>query len=325
MAYTLQTKKSDGTLEDVTIETITVDITSYKNKAIPSTIYNLLKNSQSSKVIVDNEIYYMTSNNGSVLKFSYCNETYLKRITINSNGSSWSIATSSLDNKLNKNSELSSYNDNSSDGYTDLTLLDKADNTLVGIPFRLINGESIIGKDPLTISGGGSSHPVYTQTNFDKWEYVYDKTYNNFTIKFTGEPGSRYIFNYTTNLFTAAALNDMNQFGLEIENNDVEVTFYNTVSSAYWQDGFGDPTRLIIYNSGLIFLKYSKEIDYAGGLTMLEVNGCDCDPSYIGNQGCAFDLGFPTNSGRYSNELYCTLRKDEVGTLHATIGLIYTL
>lgn len=323
MAYTLQTKKSDGTLEDVTIETITVDITTYKNKAIPSTIYNLLKNSQSSKVIVDNEIYYMTSNNGSVLKFSYCNETYLKRITINSNGSSWSIATSSLDDKLNKNSELSSYNDNLSDGYTDLTLLDKADNTLVGIPFRLINGESIIGKDPLTISGGGTSHPVYTQTNFDKWEYVYDKTYNNFTIKFTGEPGSRYIFNYTTNLFTAGALNEMDRLGLEIANNDVEVTFYNTVSTHYWEDGFSMPESLVIYNTGLIFLEYSKEIELAGAT--LEVTGCDCDPSYIDNQGCAFDLNFQANSDRYSNELYCTLRKDEVGTLHATIGLIYTL
>lgn len=52
----------------------------------------------------------------------------------------------------------------------------------------------------------------------------------------------------------------------------------------------------------------------------------DCGPEYINNGGCSFDIGFPTSAEqRYSNELYFTLRKDEVGTLHVTVGLVFTL
>ena len=42
------------------------------------------------------------------------------------------------------------------DDYTEVDLINKNGNTLAAIPFRKINGESIVGKDPLTISGGGN-------------------------------------------------------------------------------------------------------------------------------------------------------------------------
>ena len=211
------------------------------------------------------------------------------------------------------------------DDYTEVDLINSNGNTLAAIPFRKINGESIIGKDPLTISGGGgTSHPIYTEANIDKFEQVYDKQYNNWTYRFTGESGSRYLFNFTTNMFTAGALDDRDKFGIEIANNDVEVTFYNTVPQSYWTQTFSDPTAFVIYNTGLIFLTKSEEFNSAAA--QLDINGCDCDPSYIGNNGCSFDIGFPTTAGqRYSNELYFTLRKDEVGTLHVTVGLVYTL
>lgn len=211
------------------------------------------------------------------------------------------------------------------DDYTEVDLINKNGNTLAAIPFRKINGESIIGKDPLTISGGGgTSHPVYTETNTDKWGYVYDKTYNNWTLKITGESGSRYLFNFTMNMFTAGCPDEADRFGIEIANNDVEVTFYNTVYRDYWTQSFSDPTSFVIYNTGLIFLTKSEE--FSAGNNTLDINGCDCGPEYINNGGCSFDIGFPTSTEqKYSNELYFTLRKDEVGTLHVTVGLVFTL
>lgn len=211
------------------------------------------------------------------------------------------------------------------DDYTEVDLINSNGNTLAAIPFRKINGESIIGKDPLTISGGGgTSHPVYTEANIDKFEQVYDKQYNNWTYRFTGESGSRYLFNFTTNMFTAGALDDRDKFGIEIANNDVEVTFYNTVPQSYWTQAFSNPTAFVIYNTGLIFLTKSEEFKTVAA--QLDINGCDCGPEYINNGGCSFDIGFPTAAEqRYSNELYFTLRKDEVGTLHVTVGLVYTL
>lgn len=81
------------------------------------------------------------------------------------------------------------------DDYTEVDLINKNGDTLAAIPFRKINGESIIGKDPLTISGGGgTNHPVYTETNTDK--YTVAKVDNQLLVKFTGESGSRYYFNF---------------------------------------------------------------------------------------------------------------------------------
>ena len=196
-----------------------------------------------------------------------------------------------------------------------------ANGTMKDIPITSVND---IGKDPLTISGGGgTSHPVYTEANIDKWGYVYDKTYNNWTLKITGESGSRYLFNFTTNMFAAGYPNEVDRFGIEIANNDVEVTFYNTVYRDYWTKALSDPTSFVIYNTGLIFLTKSEE--FSLGNYTLDINGCDCGPEYINNGGCSFDIGFPTSAEqRYSNELYFTLRKDEVGTLHVTVGLVST-
>lgn len=213
------------------------------------------------------------------------------------------------------------------DDYTEVDLINKNGSTLAAIPFRKINGESIIGKDPLTISGGGgTSHPVYTELNTNKYQLT-QGTYNGFNIKFTGESGSRYIFKLDDQLLqtlgqTSGIQSD--KISLEIQNDDVEVTFYNTVSTSYWSGTFDDPTAFLIYNTGLIFLTKSEEFNIANA--QLDINGCDCGPEYINNGGCSFDIGFPTSTEqKYSNELYFTLKKDEVGTLHVTVGLVYTL
>lgn len=211
--------------------------------------------------------------------------------------------------------------------YTGVELINKNGDTLAAIPFRKINGQSIIGKDPLTISGGGgTSHPVYTELNTNKYQLT-QGTYNGFNIKFTGESGSRYIFKLDDQLLqtlgqTSGIQSD--KISLEIQNDDVEVTFYNTVSTIYWSKTFDDPTAFLIYNTGLIFLTKSEEFNVA--IAQLDINGCDCGPEYINNGGCSFDIGFSTSAEqRFSNELYFTLRKDEVGTLHVTVGLVHTL
>lgn len=215
------------------------------------------------------------------------------------------------------------------DDYTEVDLINKNGDTLAAIPFRKINGESIIGKDPLTISGGGgASHPVYTELDTNKYQ-VGQSTYNGFNIKFTGESGSRYIFHLDDQLLetlgqTSGIQSD--NISLEIQNDDVEVTFYNTVGMQFWQNTFDSPALFGLYNSGLIFLTQSKEVG-ASTRNGIDINGCDCGPEYINNGGCSFVLETASNASdqMYANELYFTLRKDEVGTLHATVGTIYTL
>ena len=215
------------------------------------------------------------------------------------------------------------------DDYTEVDLINRDGSTMVAIPFRKINGESIIGKDPLTISGGGgTSHPVYTELDTNKYQLT-QGTYNGFNIKFTGESGSRYIFKLDDQLLetlcqTSGVQTD--NISLEIQNDDVEVTFYNTCDSRFWEQSFDSPELFGLYNSGLIFLTQSKEVGMSTR-NSIDVNGCDCDPSYIGNSGCSFVLEATLNASdqMYANELYFTLRKDEVGTLHATVGTINTL
>ena len=333
MAYTLQTKKSDGTLEDVTIETITIDITSYKNKAIPSTIYNLLKNSQSSKVIVDNKIYYIISNNGSILKFSYCDEAQLKRITINSNGSSWYIESNSLYDKLDTNQQLANYDTNTAaPEYTGLSLLDGKDNTLVQIPFRKINGESIIGEDPLVISGGGTSHPIYTEVNTDKYEILGNGTTDNCKFKFTGESGSRYYFNLAGEVNNNPLSFQGNMLELEIVNTDVEVIFFSTITDQTWYDHqiTGSPNAVCLTNAnGKLILvtfdaiaKERMELTTSGRDESIS-NSLMYGTTYDNSVNVNIGAGEPSQATAYANNLIISMRKDDVGILHVTIGAQY--
>ena len=144
------------------------------------------------------------------------------------------------------------------DDYTKVDLINKKGNTLAAIPFRKINGESIIGKDPLTISGGGgTSHPVYTETNTDK--YTVAKVYNQLLVKFTGESGSRYYFNFDSMEYQATDGCDCLAF--KILNNDVKVfaytsgqaldTFYHEITNINY---------LFLYNDGFLSVALT---DYA--------------------------------------------------------------
>lgn len=144
------------------------------------------------------------------------------------------------------------------DDYTEVDLINKNGNTLAAIPFRKINGESIIGKDPLTISGGGgTSHPVYTETNTDK--YTVAKVVNQLLVKFTGESGSRYYFNFDSMEYPATDGCDCLAF--KILNNDVKVfaytsgqaldTFYHEITNANY---------LFLYNDGFLSVALT---DYA--------------------------------------------------------------
>lgn len=144
------------------------------------------------------------------------------------------------------------------DDYTEVDLINKKGNTLAAIPFRKINGESIIGKDPLTISGGGgTSHPVYTEANTDK--YTVAKVDNRLLVKFTGESGSRYYFNFDNMQYPATDGCDCLAF--KILNNDVKVfaytsgraldTFYNEITNTNY---------LFLYNDGFLSVALT---DYA--------------------------------------------------------------
>lgn len=144
------------------------------------------------------------------------------------------------------------------DDYTEVDLINKNGSTLAAIPFRKINGESIIGKDPLTISGGGgTSHPVYTEANTDK--YTVAKVDNNLLVKFTGESGSRYYFNFDSMDYPAT--DGCDRLAFKILNNDVKVfaytsgraldTFYHEITNTNY---------LFLYNDGFLSVALT---DYA--------------------------------------------------------------
>lgn len=144
------------------------------------------------------------------------------------------------------------------DDYTEVDLINKNGNTLAAIPFRKINGESIIGKDPLTISGGGgTSHPVYTETNTDK--YTVAKVDNQLLVKFTGESGSRYYFNFDSMEYPATDGCDCLAF--KILNNDVKVFAYTSghaIDTFYHE--IANTNYLFLYNDGFLSVALT---DYA--------------------------------------------------------------
>lgn len=207
------------------------------------------------------------------------------------------------------------------DDYTGVDLINKNGNTLAAIPFRKINGESIIGKDPLTISGGGTSHPVYTEANTDKWTMLGNGTTDNCKFKFTGESGSRYYFDLgNCGQFQGAMLE------LEIVNTDVEVIFYSTITDQTWYDHQinGSPNAVCLTNSKLMLVTFDE---IARSRLFLTLAGQDESISNTlqygeGEQSINVNIGsgIPSEANCYANGLIISMRKDDVGILHVNIG-----
>lgn len=207
------------------------------------------------------------------------------------------------------------------DDYTEVDLINKNGNTLAAIPFRKINGESIIGKDPLTISGGGTSHPVYTEANTDKWAMLGNGTTDNCKFKFTGESGSRYYFDLgNCGQFQGAMLE------LEIVNTDVEVIFYSTITDQTWYDHqiTNSPNAVCLTNSKLMLVTFDE---IARSRLDLTLRGRDESFSNTlaygeGEQNINVNIGSGTPSQAicYANDLIISMRKDDVGILHVNIS-----
>lgn len=204
------------------------------------------------------------------------------------------------------------------DDYTEVDLINKNGNTLAAIPFRKINGESIIGKDPLTISGGGgTNHPVYTETNTDK--YTVAKVDNKLLVKFTGESGSRYYFNFDSMVYPATDGCDCLAF--KILNNDVKVfaytsgraldTFYHEITNTNY---------LFLYNDGFLSVALT---DYA--MNSEKWSTYAGNNASMGNSYYAGDL-MQNNYVAVTNDqsddiqwLLLTMYKNEVGVLEVMV------
>lgn len=206
------------------------------------------------------------------------------------------------------------------DDYTEVDLINKNGNTLAAIPFRKINGESIIGKDPLTISGGGTSHPVYTEANTDKWAMLGNGTTDNCKFKFTGESGSRYYFDLgNCGQFQGAMLE------LEIVNTDVEVIFYSTITDQTWYDHQinGSPNAVCLTNSKLMLVTFD-EIARSRFLTLAGQDESISNTLQYGEGEQSINVnigsGIPSEANCYANGLIISMRKDDVGILHVNIG-----
>lgn len=204
------------------------------------------------------------------------------------------------------------------DDYTEVDLINKNGNTLAAIPFRKINGESIIGKDPLTISGGGgTSQPVYTEANTDK--YIVAKVDNQLLVKFTGESGSRYYFNFDSMEYPATDGCDCLAF--KILNNDVKVfaytsgqaldTFYHEITNTNY---------LFLYNDGFLSVALT---DYA--MNSQEWSTYTGNNASMGNSYYAGGL-MQNNYVAVTNDrsddiqwLLLTMYKNEVGVLEVMV------
>jgi hypothetical protein len=207
------------------------------------------------------------------------------------------------------------------DDYTEVGLINKNGNTLAAIPFRKINGESIIGKDPLTISGGGTSHPVYTEANTDKWAMLGNGTTDNCKFKFTGESGSRYYFDLgNCGQFQGAMLQ------LEIVNTDVEVIFYSTITDQTWYDHqiTNSPNAVCLTNSKLMLVTFDEIARSRLDLTLAGQDESISNTLQYGEseQGINVNIGsgIPSEANCYANGLIISMRKDDVGILHVNIG-----
>ena len=216
---------------------------------------------------------------------------------------------------------------NDLDDYTEVEFLDKAGNTIEALPFRKINGESIIGKDPLTISGGGgTSHPVYTEANTNKYEILGNGTTDNCKFKFTGESGSRYYFNLANcGAFQGAMLE------LEIVNTDVEVIFFSTNVDQDWFGHYiGDAAGVCLTNANgkLILVTFDAIAQERMFLTTSGYYESISNSTYYGTDyensiNVSIGQGEPSQANCYANGLIISMRKDDVGILHVTIGAQY--
>lgn len=204
------------------------------------------------------------------------------------------------------------------DDYTEVDLINKNGNTLAAIPFRKINGESIIGKDPLTISGGGgTSHPVYTETNTDK--YTVAKVDNKLLVKFTGESGSRYYFNFDSMEYPATDGCDCLAF--KILNNDVKVfaytsgqaldTFYHEITNTNY---------LFLYNDGFLSVALTDYAMNANKWSTYAGNDASMGNSYYAGGLLQNNYVAVTNDQSGDIQwLLLTMYKNEVGVLEVMV------
>lgn len=202
--------------------------------------------------------------------------------------------------------------------YTEVDLINKNGNTLAAIPFRKINGESIIGKDPLTISGGGgTSHPVYTETNTDK--YTVAKVNNQLLVKFTGESGSRYYFNFDSMDYPATDGCDCLAF--KILNNDVKVfaytsgraldTFYHEITNTNY---------LFLYNDGFLSVALTDYAMNSQKWSTYAGNNASMGNSYYANGLMQDNYVAVTNDQSDDIQwLLLTMYKNEVGVLEVMV------
>lgn len=207
------------------------------------------------------------------------------------------------------------------DDYIEAQFFNRKGNTITAIPFRKINGQSIIGKDPLTISGGGASHPVYTEANTDKWAILGNGTTDNCKFKFTGESGSRYYFDLgNCGQFQGAMLE------LEIVNTDVEVIFYSTITDQTWYDHQinGSPNAVCLTNSKLMLVTFDEIARSRLFLTLAGQDESISNTLQYGEDEQSINVnigsGTPTQANCYANGLIISMRKDDVGILHVNIG-----
>lgn len=204
------------------------------------------------------------------------------------------------------------------DDYTEVDLINKNGSTLAAIPFRKINGESIIGKDPLTISGGGgTSHPVYTEANTDK--YIVAKVDYKLLVKFTGESGSRYYFNFDNMQYPATDGCDCLAF--KILNNDVKAfaytsgraldTFYHEITNTNY---------LFLYNDGFLSVALTGYAMNSQKWSTYTGNNASMGNSYYAN-GLMQDnyVAVTNNQSDDIQWLLLTMYKNEVGVLEVMV------
>lgn len=180
-----------------------------------------------------------------------------------------------------------------------------------------INGDSIIGKDPLTISGGGASHPVYTEANTDK--YTVAKVDNQLLVKFTGESGSRYYFNFDSMEYPATDGCDCLAF--KILNNDVKVfaytsgraldTFYHEITNTNY---------LFLYNDGFLSVALTDYAMNSQNWSTYTGNNASMGNSYYANGLMQNNYVAVTNDRSDDIQwLLLTMYKNEVGVLEVMV------
>lgn len=193
-----------------------------------------------------------------------------------------------------------------------------ANGTMKDIPIASV-GQSIIGKDPLTISGGGgTSHPVYTEANTDK--YTVAKVDNRLLVKFTGESGSRYYFNFDSMEYPTTD-DGCNCLAFKILNNDVKVfaytsgqafeTFYHEITNTNY---------LFLYNDGFLSVALTDYAMNAQKWNTYSGRNASMGNSYYARGLMQNNYVAVTNDQRDDIQwLLLTMYKNEVGVLEVMV------